>query len=416
MLIRWALLSAIILLLVPLTAARPSQAPSTGLRIPLARRQTPRLSLPQVRRRALQRQQLAAQSQRKGLPTAGQGHRRSRQPNRAPASSRLHLIDYQSDTEYYGLISLGTPPQSFRVNFDTGSTDLWIPSSSCQVDSCMTHRAFFNDASSTYQKLDQDFEILYGDGANATGTLGSDTLTMGPIQVASQVFGQATFESEHLGLNEYDGMFGLAFPALSAVEGFIPPMHNVMAQQLLDQNVVTFRLPQRRYNDGTGGFIEFGRIDPTVYQGELVYVPVTRPVFWEVDVEDVYVSGHSLGIAGAAMIDTGTTLLVVPPSVADAIHARFPMAWKDEEQVNWIVKCQLAEMDEILELQLAGYRFTVPFQDLIYVPLEDDPEYCYSAITEGDADSLWILGDTFIKNYYTVFDYDRIAVGFATLR
>ncbi|KAJ1980688.1 hypothetical protein H4R34_002366 [Dimargaris verticillata] len=335
---------------------------------------------------------------------------------RAPASSRLHLVDYQSDTEYYGLISLGTPPQSFRVNFDTGSTDLWIPSSSCEVASCMNHRAFFSDSSSTYKQHDHGFEILYGDGANATGILGSDTLTMGPIKVANQMFGQATFESEHLGLNEYDGMFGLAFPALSAVEGYIPPMHNVMAQQLLAQNVVTFCLPQRRYNDGTGGFIEFGRIDPTAYQGELVYVPVTRPVFWEVDVEDVYVSGHSLGIAGAAMIDTGTTLLVVPPSVADAIHARFPMAWKDEEQANWIVKCQLADMDDSLELQLAGHRFTVPFQDMIYVPLEDDPEYCYSAITEGDADSLWILGDTFIKNYYTVFDYDRSAVGFAVLR
>lgn len=50
---------------------------------------------------------------------------------------------------YYGVISLGSPPQNFTVEIDTGSSLLWVPSTACSTDDCLEHRRYNATASST---------------------------------------------------------------------------------------------------------------------------------------------------------------------------------------------------------------------------------------------------------------------------
>ncbi|KAJ1915393.1 hypothetical protein IWQ60_008447 [Tieghemiomyces parasiticus] len=384
-----------------------------GTRVPLFKRSTASKDFRRTQAHSLSRQARVALT-RRDVKTSGQD--RFRVTDGLSRSSRLALIDYHGDTEYYGIISLGTPAQSFRVNFDTGSSDLWVPGMMCTSPVCTQRRQFDSDASSTFQEDGRPFEIRYSDGAGATGVLVTDTLTIGGLRIANQTFAVTLTESEDIGYDEYDGMFGLAFPDLSAIEGLRTPLDNIIDQNLVDQPVVSFSLPRKRTNDGSGGHIEFGRIDSTAYVGELTYIPLTRAYYWELGVENIYVDGYSLGTAGQAMMDTGTTLIVVPPYVADLIHDRFPLALKYPDDNAWIVPCRMADIDAILEFQLAGKRYAVPYADLVYATLPADPEFCYSAISEGDDDELWIIGDTFIKNYYMVFDYGSKAIGLAPLK
>lgn len=51
--------------------------------------------------------------------------------------------------QYYGVFMLGTPPKQFTGCFDTGSSDTWVPSTSCVNPSCLTHNRYSSAASST---------------------------------------------------------------------------------------------------------------------------------------------------------------------------------------------------------------------------------------------------------------------------
>ncbi|KAH7053646.1 aspartic peptidase domain-containing protein [Linnemannia elongata] len=344
----------------------------------------------------------------------------------AAAKKGVGLVPVTSpafDTEYYGPVKIGTPGQTFNMNFDTGSADIWVASSTCSTTTCKSHRRF-NSSSSTTFRLDpakRRFRIEYGDGSYANGPIGTDMVNVGGIQIR-QTIGLATNESADFEVSKMDGMFGLAFSSYESVPGVKTFMTNAIAKKAVALPVVSAYLPSLRRSGGKGGHYLFGAIDSTKFHGNLTYVPVTVKGYWQVTVQDVLVSGQSLNRSYQGIVDTGTTLVILDDKTTAAVHSKIKGAYFDKQEQGWVVPCSLSKAQTgSVGFRLAGRVFEVPMADIAWEPVGKGKgklggEICYSGVQSIDS-PVWILGDVFIKNNYCVFDQSAIpSVGIAPLQ
>jgi hypothetical protein len=317
----------------------------------------------------------------------------------------IPINDYMN-AQFYGPISLGTPEQEFQVIFDTGSSNLWVPSTKC---SKCTHTKYDSDKSETYAANGTKFAIQYGSGS-LSGFLSQETLTLGDLSVPGQVFAEATnVPGISFAVGKFDGIMGLAFPTIS-VDGVEPPMQNIIRQGLVDQGVFSFYLQSKPLLEK--GELLIGGIDDSKYTGELFYVDVTREAYWETKLDDIQIEGSSVTAVRAGIIDTGTSLLVGPKSEVKAI-AKKVGARCSFFTGQCTVSCDKRSSMPTIDIVLGGRSFPLTPEQYVL----DVEGQCLLGMIGMDipapAGPLWILGDVFIREYYTVFDVDNSRMGIA---
>jgi phytepsin len=421
--------------------------------------------------------------------------------------------------QYYGAIEIGSPKQEFTVVFDTGSSNLWVPSSKCHLSlACFFHHRYQSSRSTSYKADGTSFSIQYGTGS-LQGFLSVDDVTLGDLTVKGQTFAEATKEPSITFLAaKCDGILGLGFKEIS-VNRVEPVWYNLLNQKLVQEPVFSFWLNRNASKEKKGGELVLGGVDPDHFRGEHTYTPVTRKAYWQFEMGDVLLGGDSTGFCAggcAAIADSGTSLLAGPVGiVAEINHAinatgiisgecklvvdqyadliiRLLMSelsplkicvkagacflgeetqrrgpdiasvLDEEDEISSGVTCVFCEMVVIwakhqlrknnteariknhlnqlcehlpspngaslvdcnnlptlpdVTFTISGKPFNLTPEQYIMKAGEGDEAQCVSGFLGLDvpppAGPLWILGDTFMEVYHTVFDFGNERLGFA---
>ena len=223
-------------------------------------------------------------------------------------------------SEDYADISLGTPPQDFKVVLDTGSSNLWVPSSECGSIACFLHNTYDSSESSTFKKNGSSFEIRYGSGS-LSGFVSQDTLRMGDMVVKNQDFAEAVSEPGlAFAFGRFDGILGLGYDSIS-VNKVVPPFYKMINDGLLDQPVFSFYLGDSNGNDEGESEAMFGGIDQSRYTGKMTKIPIRRKAYWEVDLDALTFGGETAEMENTGVIlDTGTSLIGLPSTIAELLY------------------------------------------------------------------------------------------------
>jgi hypothetical protein len=147
-------------------------------------------------------------------------------------------------------MGIGTPPQMFSMDFDTGSSDIWVPLANCST--CGKDHSFNPDKSSTYEYTGFPWTLEYADGSTAEGYTVMDAITLGDLYSVNQTIGLANNESgEFAKDSSLDGIFGLGFPALSYTGAMYAPVVRMYKQGVIKKAVIGIWLG--RASQGGGG-------------------------------------------------------------------------------------------------------------------------------------------------------------------
>jgi hypothetical protein len=316
------------------------------------------------------------------------------------------INDYEN-SQYYGEIQLGTPGQKFNVIFDTGSADLWVASSHCD-DSCGRHSKYNAAKSSTYVANGTAFDIEYGSGP-VSGYESQDILNFGGFKVQNQIFAEVT-DVSGLGaaykMGKFDGILGLAFPVLS-VNKVPTAFSNVVSQGLIEDALFSFYLS----NSATdAGELLLGGIDTKHYSGDITWVPLKAATYWEITLGGLNIDGQSYASNVNAIVDSGTSIMTGPASAIAAIATK--LGAKPVIEGEYMLKCNYDTLPNI-DLVIDGKVYTLAPEDYL-IP---DGDICLLGFMGMDIPEptgpLWILGDVFMRKYYTVWDVANKRIGFA---
>lgn len=311
----------------------------------------------------------------------------------------------------YDLSILPSSRFSGSLYFQVWSTQL---SASIKQAGASTHQIFDPSKSSTFKNsAGSSWKISYGDQSSASGSVGTDNVTIGGLTIKSQAVELAKTLSAQFQQGTGDGLLGLAFGTINTVKpGPVKtPVENMIAQSDIPQNMELFTAKLGSWRDANEpdkgeSFYTFGYIDQatiTASGQEPYYTPIDNSQgFWSFDSASATVNGTSIDRTGnTAIADTGTTLALVDDATCQAIYDAIPGATYDQASQGYIFPDNTTEANlPVVTFAVGGKQFAVQKEDLGFAVAKAG--FVYGGIQSRGNMTSDILGDTFLKGIYAV--------------
>ncbi|KAF1788289.1 Peptidase family A1 domain [Phytophthora cactorum] len=310
--------------------------------------------------------------------------------------------------QFFGPIAIGSPPQEVLVCFDTGSSDLWVPGNRCEA--CAGQDRFNHSQSSTFHESTTHpaFAVQYGSG-KVSGHFGQDVVHV------------AQFQEESMARMKADGLLGLAFDGLSTFSH--PPLFFALLEQYPElDSVFAFYLSPDPNTNGSelhlGGYDEdfMGSLQAS-WQMTDVLPQFGQWTFWRIHLHSVNVGKHRNACADGcvAFVDSGTSLIGIPGTLY--LNFLYEVATFAQNQgcycgfVQYGFQCFLCAPEDFppLRIGVGGNHY--------YVLEGSDYTLCVGltciVLVQPSGQEMWVLGDVFMKKFYSLYDVKKKQMGFA---
>ena len=147
---------------------------------------------------------------------------------------------------------------------------------------------------------------------------------------------------------------------------------------------------------------------------------MTVPGYWQFAVDGLEVAGTSFASSFKAIADTGTSTLAGPKDLIKQLATSIPGVTAVPLTGEYMMDCSKIPQAPTLSFTIAGKKFDLEGADYVIQISQGGVTECLLGMIGLDVPPprgpLWILGDVFLRKYYTVFDYGTARLGFATAK
>ncbi|KAJ7593850.1 aspartic peptidase domain-containing protein [Mycena floridula] len=320
--------------------------------------------------------------------------------NNAPLTD---WFEQGEDILYYGFIDIGSPPQRFSVDIDTGSADTWIPGPNCKG----RENRYDPWSSDNFQSDNRPFRVEYGMG-KVSGKLAKDSMTMGGLTAENQTFGMARSMSDELFDAPCDGLIGFGFGTIANCKK--PTFfENLIKQGLLLKPFFSIYLTR---GEETGSMLTLGGWDETYVKNAqgITWIPLISHTYWVVEMTALVAGTVRTNVDWHAhqAIDSGTTFMYGPEDMVKSFYESIPGS-KPWNEGSYTFPC---DFNLPIFLSFNGIDFSVDMDDFNLGCTEEGSNDCVGALqafssSNGLPPNLAVIGCSFLKSWYSTYDYSN---------